>query len=661
MVTYLRRVVFNGAVLTFAVLAIGTTLAIQSDVPLRLEATSGGVLAPVAHRLVPGPGGTLLAMTTNKTIVNPRSTSPLFSLAGVPGTPLLAALDVDGRLVVVTQQRGYVLNVSGQVLSDFGVPTATPTGLVVLGNGDIALAVSSASSRILVLGTTGERIAEFGDAKQLDPSNDQNRFLNQGVLLPGPDESLFFVFTHTPKAVVEHWSRTGQLLKEFTLLGAGIDRQGSAIARELSRRGSADSAGGLSTVTAAFSDREHGHLWFATTASDSATPNLFQYSPDGTKLAEYQLHTAEGYLPYVTDIAVVDNVVHVITQRSIYSFPLPRVTKVALAVSSRPWSVKVSSAIARLGYVHLVPAALAYYCGNDEGSPDCSRYCTVGPSVDCAASTFWPTGPEFRVVGHTCTTAPDDGGKCSLAVTTCSEATGNTNHGPRDLECPLDHDMDSHPATQDCDDNNPNIWRDCGEFGAVCNPVDNQCCDFMICGDSVRLCGHETPITFATSGHVQLSSRQDGVMFDFFGNGTPHMVPWPTSQDVVWLVLDKNADGSIDGIDELFGGGTRMANGERAANGFAALAEYDDNHDGMIDALDRVFSQLALWHDAIRDGVVESGELHPLGRDGIQSISLDYRESRRRDRWGNEFKLRAPVTFTRGRYRFAYDVTFVVD
>jgi hypothetical protein len=64
-----------------------------------------------------------------------------------------------------------------------------------------------------------------------------------------------------------------------------------------------------------------------------------------------------------------------------------------------------------------------------------------------------------------------------------------------------------------------------------------------------------------------------------------------------WLVLDRNGDGAIT-IDELFGDATPLADGTPAKNGFAALAQYDANHDGVIDAGDPIFAQLALWDGA---------------------------------------------------------------
>jgi len=93
---------------------------------------------------------------------------------------------------------------------------------------------------------------------------------------------------------------------------------------------------------------------------------------------------------------------------------------------------------------------------------------------------------------------------------------------------------------------------------------------------------------------------------------------------------------------------------------FTTVAEFDVNGDSVIDERDPVFSGLRLWLDRNVNGVTDAGELTTLADHGISGLDLSYRESRRRDQYGNEFRYRAKVYGSRQTTnRFCYDVIFV--
>ncbi|MEI7786158.1 MAG: calcium-binding protein, partial [Betaproteobacteria bacterium] len=116
-----------------------------------------------------------------------------------------------------------------------------------------------------------------------------------------------------------------------------------------------------------------------------------------------------------------------------------------------------------------------------------------------------------------------------------------------------------------------------------------------------------------------------GVHFDHNGDGFAERTAWADKADGL-LVWDRNGNGKIDTGAELFGDQTPLKNGQRGANGFDVLKEYDDNGDGVIDSKDAVFAQLRIWQDANQNGVTDAGELKTLGGLGIASFDLHYEQ-----------------------------------
>lgn len=115
---------------------------------------------------------------------------------------------------------------------------------------------------------------------------------------------------------------------------------------------------------------------------------------------------------------------------------------------------------------------------------------------------------------------------------------------------------------------------------------------------------------------LKTTGVDQGVAFDIDGDGTTDRTSFITGGDA-FVALDRNGNGVIDSGRELFGD----QNGD--ANGFLALAAYDDNQDQRIDAQDAVYSNLRLLST---DGDGRQ-QLMSFAEAGVRSIDLNYRNT----------------------------------
>jgi hypothetical protein len=181
----------------------------------------------------------------------------------------------------------------------------------------------------------------------------------------------------------------------------------------------------------------------------------------------------------------------------------------------------------------------------------------------------------------------------------------------------------------------------CMRFGGEYDFLTCTCLGCDTCGGS--------PIVIDIAGDgIALTNPANGVDFDLNGNGTRDRLGWtrPDSDDA-WVALDRDGNGTIDRGAELFGDFTAQPAASNK-NGFLALAEFDKpanggNADGLIDSRDSVFERLRLWQDKNHNGISEPDELHTLAELNVKALELDFKESKRVDEFGNEFKYRAKV------------------
>ncbi|PZP38818.1 MAG: hypothetical protein DI585_06170, partial [Pseudomonas fluorescens] len=129
--------------------------------------------------------------------------------------------------------------------------------------------------------------------------------------------------------------------------------------------------------------------------------------------------------------------------------------------------------------------------------------------------------------------------------------------------------------------------------------------------------GGDCPLVIDLNGDgISIAMRsQSTAHFDLNGDGFAEWTSWVNGSDDAILAIDRNGNGTIDGINEVFGG--------PGVDGFTELARLEDsNHDGVVDSNDANWSQLRLWLDVNGDGIGQADELFTLDHFGIVAINL---------------------------------------
>lgn len=161
----------------------------------------------------------------------------------------------------------------------------------------------------------------------------------------------------------------------------------------------------------------------------------------------------------------------------------------------------------------------------------------------------------------------------------------------------------------------------------------------LICTGAWAQC---SPIVIDTGKDgIELGVAGRGVSFDVNADGFPDRVQWVRPRgNEAFLTLDRNRNGLVDDGSELFGVGTPLVEGGKAANGFVALAQYDQpllggNDDGVISRADAIWPELTMWLDVNADGIATRDEMRRPESFGLTSFGTIPKVRRYIDPAGN--------------------------
>lgn len=132
-----------------------------------------------------------------------------------------------------------------------------------------------------------------------------------------------------------------------------------------------------------------------------------------------------------------------------------------------------------------------------------------------------------------------------------------------------------------------------------------------------------------------VSIENSSAYFDIDNDGFAERIGWVAPEDG-FLAYDKNQNGYIDGIEEVFG--------SLEIDGFEELNRYvDENQDHVVNADDELFSELRVWQDANQDGISQVDEIKTLDELGITELDI-YHTAVEKDSNGNTITAEGEYT-----------------
>jgi len=214
-----------------------------------------------------------------------------------------------------------IVSSDGRRLNSFH--TVYPKSIAVLGNGNVVVASPFNGKNLHLYNGQGVLLASFGDIRPFDPSHTENEFLNEGRVVVGRDDQIYYVSTYAPEPYVLRFSSEGQLLGEFQIEGDAVDLQTGFTREFLNRRGFCN--GGVTIITSASVNPETGHLWLGMN-SLSTQGTVYEYDQTGTKVREFAFllnsNNKIQNVTHVKDIVVSGDSLSILTTGGTYAFKL---------------------------------------------------------------------------------------------------------------------------------------------------------------------------------------------------------------------------------------------------------------------------------------------------------------------------------------------------
>lgn len=178
---------------------------------------------------------------------------------------------------------------------------------------------------------------------------------------------------------------------------------------------------------------------------------------------------------------------------------------------------------------------------------------------------------------------------------------------------------------------------------AKCQAISAMPTGAILCSSAVY--GYRASPISLVWGNKDTSTEISVSEFPLFADASKKVVVWKASDSKPLLVLDSDHTGKVSSRQQLFGEHFRGGNkGKSWIDGYEALGSLDANSDGEVSGDE--LKPLALWFDANRDGISQTGEVRPLSHPEVDVRKLFYKGGIRNEK---SFDIHLALGFERMR------------
>jgi hypothetical protein len=207
--------------------------------------------------------------------------------------PIVYAEDFDvdsaGRVYIADRGANALRIFSPDGTLEKSIPVESPTGVVALSGGEIAVATTMQNALVTIFDSNGKVTHQFGEYADItDDHPALNKFLNSGRLASDGKDALYYAFTFFPEPTVRRYDRAGYASLDASLTALEFQPEAQFTRRQISKQDEGAAPNVKPSISGFGVDAASGEIWLA------MGDLLVVLDKDGNRKIEYRGYTTSG-------------------------------------------------------------------------------------------------------------------------------------------------------------------------------------------------------------------------------------------------------------------------------------------------------------------------------------------------------------------------------